>query len=168
MKRTIDTEAAADAIVALINAKASSPTRDQILQAMSAAEPTVPVVTGKRWEPTAEQKLCGQISRPLDAFSQVVGPPCAYNDMVGADGTTIQRCVYQAFGWKSADPSKIEARVRDLATQMKSLGCQTIVWRTNPEMAKRGDEYLFYCRFHILPYVQLSGFKPEAEEMAEA
>lgn len=106
------------------------------------------------------------VTAALDQFDQRDGPPMAYYELPTAEG--VRRYTYAAFAWQSDSTLKIAQRVDDLADQLKSLGARTIIWRTRPEIVEDQGRYKFYCRFHVLPYVALDGFKREGEETPEA
>lgn len=105
----------------------------------------------------------------FDGIEQIDGPPMAYYEVTDTDGA-VTRYVYQTFGWQSDDPTKIVTRFNGLAQTIRDSG-QSIVWRRHPALVAKdpeGGKFYASCRFHVLPYVKLSGEKLEGEEMDEA
>jgi hypothetical protein len=100
-------------------------------------------------------------------FVQFQGPPQRYYELGRGDQKV--RYEYQTFAWKSADPTRIVARMAALGDEIEKLGGEIIVWRSPPELiVDASGVYRFFCRFLLMPCIQIDGAKPEDAETPEA
>ena len=178
----MDYDKAAEAIIDLINSKPASPSAKEIaavLRYEAGTHLVSPVGAllgdmGAIHEAAAaafKAAVSPEHVAAFACFSQDGGPAVSSYEYHSPTGTTA-RYSYETFAWQSRDRDRVVARVRDLVTQLKSLGVTKIIWRCKPELDRAADGiYRFYARFHVIPYQSLQslpGFKREGEAMAEA
>jgi hypothetical protein len=186
-----------DKILGLINSKPRSPTKDEIAEVIKAgigkliggaqniADELKPVDRIQRVycgphhasDGTGAQTIGmvypdgwydqdGKVAA-FARFVQFQGPPQRYYELGRGDQKV--RYEYQTFAWKSADPTRIVARMAALGDEIEKLGGEIIVWRSPPELiVDASGVYRFFCRFLLMPCIQIDGAKPEDAETPEA
>jgi hypothetical protein len=185
-----------DKILGLINSKPRSPTKDEIAEVIKAgigkliggaqniADELKPVDRIQRVycgphhasDGTGAQTIGmvypdgwhdqdGKVAA-FARFVQFQGPPQRYYELGRGDQKV--RYEYQTFAWWSKNPARIVARMAALGDEIEKLGGEIIVWRSPPELTVDAGVYRFFCRFLLMPYIQIDGAKPEGAETPEA